>query len=138
MSIEATPELIEAIQAAQARLLRWPNPDNYSENMKVVAAILAALPEEVTNPKPKLPTETGWYLDRRERPWRLASDGSWWLGGDRLFEGTRVHEHAPFTRLVSEKPPVTVEEVREAVSAAAELGNFYHYQVIADYINNRA
>ncbi|KPG86494.1 hypothetical protein AEQ27_04045 [Frigoribacterium sp. RIT-PI-h] len=67
------------------------------------------LPDALTNPRPVLPEEQGEY--------RSASGHLWWLdsGGWHNTRGSWLDSHArkyaPFTRLVPERPPVTLFEI---------------------------
>jgi hypothetical protein len=130
--IEVTDELIEAAKEVSVDLDR--GGEVTSTPSKYIAAILAALPEELTNPKPELPSEPGWYMGTGlYSPVSVDESGLLsWSDGDELAQPER---YVPFTRLVPEKPPVTADELRKVVRAAEELRNFHNYQTIADYVN---
>jgi hypothetical protein len=157
MTIEVTPELIESVKGIKHWLeFAKQNQPDKSDFLKAVGypgkapvkqewleTILAALPEEVTNPKPEMPTEPGWYLGydkvtQRQFPVEMSEDGVIHFNhsGNRLLAIANPERFAPFTRLVPEKPPVTAEEVWEILDGQNVDSSVL--SELADYINNRA
>jgi hypothetical protein len=98
--------------------------------------ILAALPEEVTNPKPELPSRPGCYSDRAGLTWVHDQTGYWYKFGNlqNRIELDDVQTFAPFTRLVPEKPPVTPAELRDVVARVNKYGPD-SFNALADYVN---
>lgn len=81
------------------------------------AALLAALPSELTNPQPVLPTEPGAYHDARGTLTIIDPRGKWHgTYGDIINPDLCP---GPFTRLVPERPQIDQAALyREAVSVA--------------------
>jgi hypothetical protein len=129
MTIEPAPELIEM---AKTRVTEWTHINNAPSDVQLIAALLAALPEEVTNQKPELPSEPGWYLTPKALVPIHLHGGSWlWFSGVEISEPWR---YAPFTRLVPEKPPVTAREL-SYFNASIAAFTPDRWQRIADYVN---
>jgi hypothetical protein len=121
------PELIRAAN--------WLTKELHSFSADVKAplrVVLAALPEEVTNPKLDLPGEPGWYKTPDiHSPIELEASGVWlYADGDEIHQPERL---MPLTRLVPEKPPVTGQELRMEWLEGARLGNAPKH--LADYVN---
>lgn len=133
MTIEPTPELVEAV----GWLKEIEALGNHSDS-PLAATILAALPEEVTNP---LPTKAGYY----EAHDPMYDDGGfvvkvedgqlWWYdnGGGWRVLGNPERFH-PYTRLVPEKPPVTAEELWDVFMADPRAPR-ESFEAVADYAN---
>jgi hypothetical protein len=149
MSIEVTPELVAAYEYCKGQL-----EDRQVGNVSIVLndkleLILAALPEEVTNPKPELPTEDGSvvrvdgfeeefnvFAVLRNQKWHVTfpdgstrSDAPWFFAGQ-----IRNFGNAKITHLVPEKPPVTVDYLRHLWHGT--LGSYSQaWNAVADYVN---
>jgi hypothetical protein len=124
MSIEVTPELTGAVKWLRANVT-----DGKFNTPQFAAAILAALPEEVTNPKPELPTTDDRYVTAAGSLVTLVQGHWYWGLSDVLIE--HPHELAPLTRLVPEKPPVTAQELKDIWQESRE----WPWQNVADYVN---
>jgi hypothetical protein len=121
MSTEVTPspELAKGIE--WLRLIAHSSMESH----EAAQAILAALPEVATNPKPELPSEPGWYLDKDNFVWTLDEAG-WSLN---------AHEYAPYTRLVPEKPPIAADEIFNLIDGGLTGPTYTTACEIADYVN---
>jgi hypothetical protein len=121
------PDLIEAVTwlRANAEVGKFETPRH-------ARAILAALPEEVTNPKPELPTADGRYADReKDDRWTIVK-GVWLYDGRPPRGELDPANFAPFVRVVPEKPPVTAKDILDAFNDDA---NPDPWQAVADYVN---
>jgi hypothetical protein len=112
-----TPELVTDEQrAAWQRVIGKPVlPIPEGTTLESDLALLAPLlPSELTNPQPELPTEPGAYHDARGTLTVIDPRGKWHgTYGDLINPDICP---GPFTRLVPERPQVTVEQVVEIMN----------------------
>lgn len=123
---EPAPPITDEQRAAVEWLQRAADPAVWDGGRPYLTAdrarvILAALPSELTNPQPALPTEPGLY-ESESQPglaWTLIATGQWWRPyTDYEAPSDVVNAAAPFTRLVPERPQITREQVAEALRVA--------------------
>lgn len=100
---------ITDVQREAIRWLREHETGPYPEQRRFAIALLDSLPEALTNPQPALPTEPGAYHDARGTLMIIDLRGNW-----RGTYGDIINPElcpAPFTRLIPERPPVTLLEI---------------------------
>jgi hypothetical protein len=139
MTIEPTPELIEAAREVHT----WSRSLKSNQKLKErISLILAALPEEVTNPNPVLPVEPGWYLGNYAASpsgkiaIELLTTGEWVDNTDSVYlTDDFVAARLPLTRLVPEKQRVTAQEL-SYFNASIAAFTPDRWQRIADYVNS--
>ena len=128
MTIEPTPELIAHVYLDTCTGQHFVTSEKIEKRtLHEYIGQVTIKPEEVTNPKPELPSEPGWYLDKDNFVWTLDEAG-WSLN---------AHEYAPYTRLVPEKPSVTADEIFNLIDGGVTGPTYTTACEIADYINNR-
>jgi hypothetical protein len=122
---EPSPELVRAAEWLTAEL------HSFSADIKApLRVVLAALPEEVTSPKPKLPTEPGYYADCDGEVWRIMASGQWRFGPS---AGLTPEKYAPFTRLVTQRPLVDASTLLAIFQLAGRGPE--GWEAVAEYVN---
>lgn len=117
----SAPAVTDEQRAAVKWLTQQADPKNngHAPSPEMAQAILAALPSELTNPQPALPTEPGPYLSSHNVVVELR-DGEWSMQGHRQSI-EEVSEYAPLRPLVPERPQITREQIADHLAACSEL-----------------
>jgi len=126
-------------ETSMAEALEWLRREGrtggHHPDSKAARTILAALPEDVTNPKPELPTEDGWYTSGGYYPPIKLEKGTW------LWSNGVVEDHPenllPLTRLVPEGPPLLPDNLLRTIEDnwTHPEGTHNMAAVIAAYVN---
>lgn len=115
-----------ALSSPRGRLYLPASPKTHYIDVLEAEGYTVSVVERAT---PPLPTDDGFYIDRRGLCWSIENTGDWRFGGT-TFNPEEVARYAPFIRL--EPVPVTAKRVLDALrTRIGSLGLAYDYELVA-------